>query len=143
MIRLAFVLVACILAGLLIVPVTSEWDYEQPLEGMILTTYPQSTLIESDLVNLDIVAYPLMVSGTKYTYDDSDGEDEGQYPFTRPYGWSYVNYEIIKNGQIIQKDHLSGFTSAINHNTVKVYDSGKFRLNLSGQYVKVRVINYD
>lgn len=143
MIRLAFVLVACILAGLLIVPVTSEWDYEQPLEGMILTTYPQSTLIESDLVDLDIVSYPLMVSGIKYTYDDSDGEDEGQYPFTRPYEWSYVDYEIIKNGQIIQKDHLSGFTSAINHNTVKVYDSGKFRLNLSGQYVKVKVINYD
>ena len=143
MIRLAFVLVACILAGLLIVPVTSEWDYEQPLEGMILTTYPQSTLIESDLVNLDIVAYPLMVSGTKYTYDDSDGEDEGQYPFTRPYEWSYVDYEIIKNGQTIQKDHLSGFTSAINHNFVKVYDSGNFQLNLSGQYVEVEVVNYD
>ena len=83
-----------------------------------------------------------MVSGIKYTYDDSDGEDEGQYPFTRPYEWSYVEYEIFKDGAIIQKDLLHGFTSFKNHNNIKIYDSGKFRLNLTGQYVKVKVVNH-
>lgn len=123
---------------MLVIPADGYLIYNQTEFGDTLTSSPIIiSQYHNSVFKISFDIYPLMVSGTKLVYDTTDGVKS--FSYYRPYEFSNFHVDVYKNDKLIYTDTYYGFTSNVNKYDIAIYDTGVFKLNLTGRFAKFKI----